>query len=319
MDPKPPSDNPDPTPAGWTDRYTVGPHQAGWRLDRVLTERLKRATRSQVARIIRGEVTFEDGRAAKPASRVRPGDVVLVPRVERADPDTPPLGALKVIDEGDDWLVLDKPPGMLVHRTAHEATRTVEAWLAKTFGDERVEPVHRLDRDTSGCLVCARGLDAIRELREAFANGRADKRYRAEVVDPDRRWTAGAEETLATPLGFDGESVVRLRMGRGDLACATHVTVTRRDCHVVMLSVNIEGGRQHQIRAHLALAGTPIVGDKLYGMGDAFFLEWLERPGAEDLVQRLQTRWHRLRSVAVRIERTCGVLSANADLGVEAR
>jgi len=302
MDPESPADNPDSPEAGWIDRYEVGPHQDGWRLDRVLTERIRRASRSQVASIIRGGVRIEDGRRAKPATRMRPGDVVLVPRIERADPATPALDRIRVIDTSDDWIVIDKPAGLLVHRTAHEATRTVEAWLALRWPNERIEPVHRLDRDTSGCLVCGRGLDAIRALRAAFAEGRVDKRYRARVVDPGQRWGVGETRTLDTPLGFDAESEVRLRMGAGDLPCATHVTGRGRDGGHAILDVRIDGGRQHQIRAHLSLFGTPIVGDKLYGMGDAFFLAWLDAPGDLALVEQLDTRWHALTAVEVAVD-----------------
>jgi 23S rRNA pseudouridine1911/1915/1917 synthase len=299
MDPNRSADKPIAESAGWIERYEVGPHQTGWRLDQVLTERLKRASRSQVARIIRAGVRFEDGRPAKPSSRVRCDDVVLVPRVERADPATPSLDSIQVLAEGPDWLAVDKPAGMLVHRTAHEATRTVEAWLATTYADERIEPVHRLDRDTSGVLLCGRGLNAIRSLRGAFAGGRVDKRYIATVEDPDRQWTVGQRRVIETPLGFDPSSRVRLRMGVGDLPCTTHVEVLERSNDRAGLRLRIDGGRQHQIRVHLALAGTPIVGDKLYGMGDEFFLRWIETPGEPDLVAALPTRWHQLRSQSI--------------------
>jgi 23S rRNA pseudouridine1911/1915/1917 synthase len=221
--------------------------------------------------------------------------------VEQADPGTPPLDAAPVLLEREDLLVLDKPAGMLVHRTAGEATRTVEALFAARFPGERVESAHRLDRDTSGCLVAGRGLDAIRELRALFAGSLVEKRYAALVSDPAGLWVPGAPRTLDEPLGLDSVSEVRLRVGRGSWLCATHVRCERRRGDRALLDVTIEGGRQHQIRAHLALFGTPVVGDKLYEAGSAFFLDWIDRPGAPDLVARLPARWHCLHARALRL------------------
>lgn len=283
----------------WVDRWTVEPNYDGWRLDQYLAQKLKRATRSQVARILRsGQVRFADGRRARPASRVRPGDVVELPRTERADPATPPLDQVRVLFDRDDILVLDKPAGMLVHRTAHEATRTVEAWLADRV-DGRCEPVHRLDRDTSGCLVCARGDDAIRELRTAFADGAVRKHYVARVHDPEGLWQVGSRRVLDTPLGPDPDALVRLRMGVGSLPALTRARCRERTDGIAELDVEIEYGRQHQIRAHMALFSTPIVGDKLYAMGDEFFLAWLDDPGADTLVAQLALRWHALHAARI--------------------
>jgi RluA family pseudouridine synthase len=283
------------------ERFVVERNYDGWRLDRYLTEKLKRATRSLVTRLLQGAVRFADGRRVKPGTRVRPGDVVLVERTERPDPGAPALEAVRVLDARGDVVVLDKPAGLLVHRTARESVRTVEAFLAERYAGERVEPVHRLDRDTSGCLVCARGAEAIRRLRAAFAEeSLVTKRYLAVATDPGGRWPAGARERLETPLGFDAESRVELRIGRGEWRCATEVVVESRPRpELACLRVRLEGGRQHQIRAHLALEGTPVLGDKLYGMGDAFFLAWTEAPGAPELVAQLPLRWHALHAVEV--------------------
>lgn len=278
--------------ADWVERYEVASNYDGWRLDQFLTHKLKRASRTRVVEIIRASVRLADGRAVRPAMRVRTGDVVEIPRNERSDPGSPPLSAITLLASTPPIVVVQKPPGTLVHRTAHEATATVDVWLQATWPNRRIEPVHRLDRETSGCLVCAEGLDAIRALRARFEESLVRKVYLALVNDPEERLPQGHTQTIDTPLGFDPDSAVRIRMGVGDLPCATHLRVLRRVGPVAVLQIQIDRGRQHQIRVHLWMIGTPIVGDKLYGMGDTFFQTWLDAPGDSALVAQLATRWH---------------------------
>jgi 23S rRNA pseudouridine1911/1915/1917 synthase len=285
---------------GFAEIFEVEQNYAGWRLDLYLGQKLKRASRTQIVRYIRNGGHFADGRAARPASRVRAGDVVVLPRQERSDPETPPPSDTRVLYRDEQIVVLDKPAGLLVHRTASEATRTVAGFLRDEFGDTRVEPVHRLDRDTSGCLVCAIGEATIITLRTMFAQLEVKKDYAAVVRDPDNLWMPGVERTFDTPLGFATESPVGIRVGPGDWTCSTTATCVARQGGSALLRVNITQGRQHQIRAHLAIFGTPLVGDKLYAMGDAFFLEWIDAPGSPALVAQLDARWHALHAWRVR-------------------
>lgn len=280
------------------ERFVVEPCHDGWRLDRFLTDRIRRATRSHVQRMIAGGARFGDGRIARAASRVRTGDEIYLTRNDLGA-ERRPEREPGVLAETDTLLVLDKPPGWLVHRNAHELSNTIEAWLRETWPGERIEPAHRLDRDTSGVLLCARGTEAVRHWRRAFAEDAIDKSYLAIVSDPETRWPLGAMETLDTPLGFAEGAAVKLRMGRGELPCATEVTVEERAGPCALLRCRLHGGRQHQIRAHLALVGTPIVADKLYAMGDAFFLQWLQEPGAPTLLERLDLPHHALHARAI--------------------
>ncbi len=288
--------------ATFEERYEVEPNYDGWRLDQYLTEKLRRASRSQVARIIKASVRLEPPRRVKPGTTVRPGDVVVIERPERADPQTPGSDALTILADLGEVLVLFKPPGLLVHRTAREATRTVDAYLQARFPGRRVEAVHRLDRDTSGVLVCGVGDEAIPRLRTLFRDGGVTKRYSARVADPSHLWAIGSSQCFATPLGLDASSTLGVRMGRGDLPCRTHARCVARDGDEATLDVEIEQGRQHQIRVHLWLAGTPIVGDKLYQMGDEFFRAWADAPGEPALVAQLATRWHCLHAASVELE-----------------
>ena len=290
----------DPSVSTWIDRFVVEPAHEGWRLDRYLTAKLHRATRSQVTRFLRGDVRVEGRDRVKAGMVVRSGDVVTIRRREARDPGAPQTTALNPLWQDERVIVVDKPPGLLVHATAHEGAWHVQAILERCWPGERVEPMHRLDRDTSGCLLCARGLSAIQRFRRAFAENEITKHYAALVDDPGARWVPGAHALLDTPLGFDRSSDVHLRIGVGAWPCRTHVRCVARSSHIALLEVRIEGGRQHQIRAHLAMAGTPVVGDKLYGMGDAFFIAWRDTPGDEALSAKLALRWHALHAAALR-------------------
>lgn len=299
--------------ADWIDTYDVAVNYNGWRIDRFLAEKMSRASRSQVARIIRQGNVYIGQRRTSPATIVRHGDRVEIPRTEHADPDTPALEEVRVLHDEGDLLVLNKPPGLLVHRSAHEATRTIERFLA-TRELSRTEPVHRIDRETSGALVCARGVDAIRTLKDAFAGQQVEKVYAAVVEDPDKHWQIGATRTLDTPLGFDPASYIKIRMGVGNLDCATHGRCLAREGDRALLRIAIDHGRQHQIRAHMALFGTPVTGDKLYGMGNDFFADWNEAPGRADLIAKLATRWHALHSWRCRVDLAGVVFDVEAPL-----
>ncbi len=276
----------------FTERFVVAVNYDGWRLDRYLTEKFRRASRAKVARIVRAGVRVGGRVRTKPGTTVRTGDVIEIDRVERADPATPSPDEVVVLFESATVVVVDKPAGLLVHRTAREATRTLDSFLSARFPDGRVEAAHRIDRDTSGLLACAADAETLRRLQAHFATGAPDKVYRALAVDPDSRWSPGDDRVFDEPLGFDRESAINVRIGRGAWPCRTFVTCVDRHDDVAALDVRIERGRQHQIRAHLSLFGTPLAGDKLYAMGDDFFGAWYADPGADELVARLASRWH---------------------------
>ncbi|MFT6628172.1 MAG: RluA family pseudouridine synthase, partial [Flavobacteriales bacterium] len=284
-------------PPDWSDRFVVESNYDGWRLDRFLTQKLKRATRSRVAKFIKSGVRFDDGRKVKAGSIVRTGDIVWMDRTERADPETPSLDAVTVLHDDGELVVLRKPPGILVHRTAREASRTIDTFFADRFPGERVEATHRLDRDTSGVLVCGRGDEAISTLNAMFRGSELTKTYECWAHGARERFPIAERVTLTSSLGLDPDAAISLRVGRGDWVCTTHVEALKHVGEVSRLRVQIEQGRQHQIRAHLSLEGTPIVGDKLYGMGDAYFAAWSDDPGDPELVAQLATRWHCLHAV----------------------
>lgn len=273
-------------------RWEVDHNFDGWRLDKFLANRIGRISRSRAGEIARlGDVTIDPPRKVKAGTRLRLGDVVVVR--EHLPDEEVQYDAVEVLHRDDALVVLNKPPGMLVHEAARTRLNTIQMFLAER-GFEGAEPVHRIDRETSGVLVCAASPEWVAPLREMFATTHPEKVYRALVVDPDRRWEVGQTATLDTPLRLATETRLGLRMVRGDLEATTHVEVLRRDEHYADLQVQIETGRQHQIRVHLAFEGTPVAGDKLYTYDDQFFMDLSDYPDDEELLARLPFERHLL-------------------------
>lgn len=261
--------------------FSVDQNHHGWRLDAFLAARIRRLSRSAAARIIRGGgVRLVPERRARPASTVRQGDTVVLR--QHLESELLQYDALRVLLQTPAFVAIDKPAGMLVHPTATAFRNTVMQWATDVGGFPEACVVHRLDRETSGVMIFARGPAHARRLSAAFASpGAVLKRYLAIALDPQARYAVGDHGTIDIPLGFDETSVLpRLVMGRGTLSALTHWRCVQRGVgtgsDLALLEVEIAGGRQHQIRAHLALVGTPIVGDKLYAHGAEYYLDWVE-------------------------------------------
>lgn len=250
----------------------VDSERAGQRLDQFLMKLLPTVPRSRIYRIVRrGEVRVNGSRAA-PELRLKEHDKVRVPPIrvepESAAPRKPSHSVLEriqsaIISEDERLIVLDKPAGIAVHGGSGLSYGVIEA-LRALRPEENLELVHRLDRDTSGCLLIARKRSALRTLHELLREGQFEKRYLTLVKGP---WDFGRKRIdvpLRTDTRVGGERTVRASAD-GKTAVSEFRPVQFFGPRATLLEVSIHTGRTHQIRVHAAHAGHPVAGDEKYG------------------------------------------------------
>jgi 23S rRNA pseudouridine955/2504/2580 synthase len=254
-------------------RVRAGEASAGQRLDNFLLRELAGVPRSRIYRLLRrGEVRVNGGRK-QPDYRLAYGDEVRLPplRAAPAPAGTPrrvPDALLATVSEAilhedERLLVVDKPAGLAVHGGSGLAFGAIEA-LRALWPDEPLELVHRLDRDTSGCLLVARNRPALRAAHALLRDGAVEKQYAALVAG---RWRLG-RKTIDAPVVTNarqgGERVVRVHHS-GKIAVSVFDPVTPYGKVATLMNVAIRTGRTHQIRVHAAFAGHPVAGDEKYG------------------------------------------------------
>lgn len=265
----------------------VGEEQAGQRLDRFLTRLLPNVPKSRVFRLVRkGEVRV-NGKRASPELRLQVNDDVRVPPVQIEAPTEgkttrlPPklLEAVNqaIIREDERLLVIDKPAGIAVHGGSGVSFGIIEA-LRALRPDESLELVHRLDRDTSGCLLVARKSSSLRTTHALLREGEFEKGYLALVKG---KWNLGKKRIdapLRTDLRVGGERTVKVHAA-GKEAVSEFKPVQFFGNRATLVEVSLLTGRTHQIRVHAAHAGHPVAGDAKYG--DKAFNETMRTLGLD--------------------------------------
>ncbi len=275
-------------------QFVAGPDNVGERLDVALTKFLQDhcddegllpeadvvPTRSKVGRWIEdGHVQLRDAPLTKPSHKVRVDEVfeLSLPRTEKlsldADSDVP----LSIVYEDSDLLVIDKAPGLVVHPSAGHQSGTLVHGLVHHLGEsirsvgDALRPgiVHRLDQNTSGLMLVAKNDFSHQALTKQFLPPRSVSRnYLAlcvAVPKSGRREEAGS---ISAPIGMHAKDRKRMAVIEGGKEAVTHWSVKERFAQAVLLEIQLETGRTHQIRVHLQHELAAILGDPVYGPGE---------------------------------------------------
>jgi 23S rRNA pseudouridine1911/1915/1917 synthase len=250
--------------------FVIPENNAKLRLDQFLAKRLPEYSRSRLQQLIRAGFVRLNGETTRPRQIVRAGYRIELsePPPEKIEIHPEPI-PLDILFEDDDLMVINKPPGLSVHPGAGQREHTLVsallshcATLSGIGGKERPGIVHRLDKETSGCLVVAKNDTAHRELSRQFAARRVEKIYLALVAGKLRRVAGVIEGKIGRhPVHRKRMCVTSLR-GR---TAKTEYRVIRSGDQASLLECKLHTGRTHQARVHLHHLGHPVLGDKVYG------------------------------------------------------
>ncbi|MGH8234873.1 MAG: 23S rRNA pseudouridine(1911/1915/1917) synthase RluD [Rhodanobacteraceae bacterium] len=248
-------------------RAEVPVELAGQRFDQILPQLFRGYSRTHLAAEVRNGRIRLEGHEASPRTLVQGGEEVLWERVE--EPvlgDHPESIRLAIVYEDGDLLVIDKPAGLVVHPGAGNRDGTLLNALLhhdpKLAQIPRAGIVHRLDKDTSGLLVVARSLPTQTALVAMLAARDIHRRYVAVV-----NGVPVAGGSVDAPLDRHPSDRLRRAVREGGRPAVTHYRVREKFRAHALLQCELESGRTHQIRVHMAHAGYPLVGDPLYGRG----------------------------------------------------
>ncbi|MDP6436851.1 MAG: RluA family pseudouridine synthase [Gammaproteobacteria bacterium] len=251
---------------------TVDAESANRRLDNFLLTELKGLPRTRIYSMIRkGEVRVNKGRA-RAATRLAEGDRVRIPPVTEASKEAPLIAPHKadwilkhVVHEDEHLLALDKPAGLAVHGGSGVSLGAIELLRAARPGSHFLELVHRLDRETSGCLLVAKKRSALRKLHEEFRGGTVNKYYRALLLGDWQDDVREVDMPLLVEHRQNGERHVQ--PGAEGKPALTRFRPEQRFAECILINIELLTGRTHQIRVHAAAIGHPVAGDEKYGEG----------------------------------------------------
>jgi 23S rRNA pseudouridine1911/1915/1917 synthase len=322
--------------------FRVPPELAGQRLDVFLQGQLRRTSRTRTQFIVRNSGFDVRGKRLRPNHRVQAEELVLLWRPPW-DEDPVPTN-VPILHEDAHLFAVDKPALLPVHPTARYHRNTLIRVLKDARPGEFVSLGHRLDRETSGVLICSKSPECDRSLKKQIeARTGIGKTYRAitwGIPDPSR---AAHLDAIVTPaddgpgafrfersleLDLDGRYRVKMRLGKTDDALSASTRFLVEDTRTsasgrsyALVRCELETGRQHQIRVHLASLGAPIVGDKLYGPDENCFARAADGELTEEDLTMLELPRHALHAARLSLSHpmTGAPLSIEAPLPEDLR
>jgi 23S rRNA pseudouridine1911/1915/1917 synthase len=303
--------------------FRVAPEQAGQRLDVFLTRELRRTSRTRTQEIIKNSAYAEDGKRLSPNVRLRSEQRVLLWRPPW-DEDLVPT-EIPVVYEDDDFFAVSKPALLPVHPTARYYRNTLIKLLEQERKGQFVSLVHRIDRETSGVLLVSKSADIDRKLKKQLEERSGiDKRYLAITWGSPRGPLGETEFRYDRAMKLDPHNAYKVKMMLSDASDAQHAATrfcvlgerTHQGRTYALVQCDLETGRQHQIRLHLASLGCPIVGDKLYGPDERLFARSADGELTLGDLARLELPRHALHAhrLVVKHPRTAQTVTITAEL-----
>lgn len=267
-------------------KFTVSEAQAGTRIDKVMLEALS-MTRSQAKRLIDRDRVLVDGEPARKSGLLMSEgqEVEVLPLLTEVEQevveDTSIYNDIQVIFESPDYLIINKPSGLLVHPTEAEQPVTLAHWLREQYPevdgigeyDNRPGIVHRLDKDASGIMVVARTQAMFVHLKQQFKDRQTYKEYRVLVhgeVDQigdgiiDFAIDRGKDGRMAARPKVKGDGLKAVGKEQPGKEAITVFSIEKPFINYTLLKVQIKTGRTHQIRVHMLAYNFPVVGDPVY-------------------------------------------------------
>jgi len=248
-------------------------NEAKERLDKFLTGKLLGITRSQIKKLILNERVLVNDKKASVHHWLRKNDKIVYTEAEEVKEEKSNLN-LKIIFQNEDYIIINKPSGILVHPTAKKETNTIANWLLENFpsikkvGDNEIRPgiVHRLDKEVSGLMIVALNQAYFDLLKKQFQDRTIKKKYTALIYGK----LINEEGEIKTPLERDRKTGLMKAQTVQKTAkeAYTIYKVLKKFINYTLVKVQIKTGRMHQIRAHFYSIGHAIVGDKLYKTKD---------------------------------------------------
>ncbi len=245
---------------------------AGQRIDNFLIRHFGKIPKSRIYQMLRkGEVRINSGRI-KQTYKLAEGDILRVPPVyldERGESTSTPTRALQekiinsILFEDEGLIIINKPPGIVVHSGSDQAYGVIEVFRSLGGRYAKLELAHRLDKDTSGCLILAKSIPVLRQLHTSMNSGAVAKSYCALLAGRITKKEITVKAALRKNTARAGERVVTVdKNGRSATTIFAHERIFKT---ATLADIKLLTGRTHQIRVHSATIGHPVIGDLKYG------------------------------------------------------